>query len=525
MAANKPTAVPLPKDPRYDGFVRRYAHDLPRFAVEVCGIVPTWQQLEFFESIQRPGSRTSVSSGHGTGKTQAFAIAVWWHLTCYPFSNTILSSPKLDIVLSGVRKYAADIHTLVQSGAHAWISPHVVVSPKSIFIRSFKMQWWCQAKTAPAGKPEAMAGEHRKFLLWLVDECSGVDDKVMGVVLGSLTEEWNRIALASQPTRATGLFYDTHHKLSESRGGVWRNIVMNSEESPLVSDGFIAEKIVQYCGREDPQYMIKVRGMFPDNLEGQLLSRSQLERILNKANCIPPTEDWGWAILVDVAAGEFRDKSVVALAKISGYGQFHEARPRRMHVVKVPVMSSSIQPTALIGEVAALAGRYPRATILIDCGGLGLSVYKRLDELGVPNLVKVLWGDHCWKKALKDQFYNQRAQGMVSFAKAVANVQVSIAPGAFNTSSDVSEFLDQHRVPYHFNDRAQYVIASKKSKEWGDLPSPDALDAMSFGFLESATYVPMEEGAADDPSGVRTAVDRMRARLAELAEAAGEQSA
>lgn len=519
MRAPKPTQVPLPKHPQYAAFVQRYANDLPRFCVEVCGITPTWQQLEFMESLQRPGSRTSVASGHGTGKTQIFAVAVWWHLTCYPMSNTILSAPKLDVVLSGVRKYAADIHSQVQGGKFGWIADYVVIVHKSIYIRGYKAQWWCAAKTAPAGKPEAMAGEHRKFLLWLLDESSGIDDAVFGVILGSLTEEWNRIALASQGTRASGVFYDTHHKLSERRGGVWRTITMNSEESPLVSDAFIEEKLKQYGGRDDPQYQIKVRGIFPDKLEGQLLARAQLERCLNRRSCIPVGADWGWLLLVDVAAGEFRDKSVVVQAKVSGYGQHHEARARRMHVQRVPIMSNRIQPTELVGRIVELQGLMPRCTILVDCGGLGLSVYKRLVELGLTNVVKVLWGDHCWRTELQESYFNQRAHAMVSMAKAAQHDQLTFEPGCFNSQADETEFLDQHRVPYHFDDKARYVIASKGSKEWGSLPSPDCLDSVSFGFLEGARYVPVDDNqAAEEAASVGDAVRRMRERMAALAQ-------
>lgn len=515
--------VQLLDDPRYMPFVERYALDLPRFAIEVCGVAPTDQQMEFFDSVQRVGSRTSVASGHGTGKTAAAAVVCWWHLTTHAYSNTILSGPKMEIVLSGVRKYFADFKSQIEAGPQAWIAGHVFIAHKMFYVRGYKMQWWVQAKTAPAGKPEAIAGEHRTRLLWLLDEASGIDDKIMQVILGSLTQEWNRIALMSQPTRGTGFFYDTHHRLNDRRGGNWRSITMNGEESPLVSDSYILEKRMAYGGREDSQYQIKVRGMFPDRLDGQLLSRAQIEGCLNKANSIPVGDDWGNVVLVDVGAGEYRDKSVVIEAKVSGAGQFHEAAPRRMHVVRVPVMSNRIQPTALIGEIVQIAGRLANATILIDCGGLGLGVYKRLDELGVPGLVKVYWGKPCWRRALQDQYFNQRAHGMVAAAKAMIHGQLTIAPNAFKSSTDVTEFLDQHRVPYHFNDRAQYVIESKGSKEWEGLPSPDVFDALAFGFLESATYIPCNDGNDRAEAGsVNAAVERMKALIASRAQGANE---
>ncbi|WP_279715745.1 hypothetical protein [Chelonobacter oris] len=38
------------------------------------------------------------------------------------------------------------------------------------------------------------------------------------------------------------IFYETHHGLSVSFGGVWVNFTLNSEESPIVSLDFLREK-------------------------------------------------------------------------------------------------------------------------------------------------------------------------------------------------------------------------------------------------------------------------------------------
>jgi hypothetical protein len=500
--------------------------DLPRFVVEVLGQTPTWQQMELYESVQRPGSRTSVSSGHGSGKTAAMAAVAWWMLTTYVNSNTILSGPKLEILLSGVRKYFSDYVPFVESGPYGWIVKYIVIAHKTIYIRGFKSQWWITAKTAPSGKPEAIAGEHRRHLTWLLDESSGVDDKIMGVILGSLTEEWNRIALMSQPTRASGFFYDTHHRLSEKRGGAWRSITMSSEESPLVSDGFIAEKLMQYGGRDDPQYQIKVLGQFPENLEGQLLSRKALENCVAKPSVMKKTDEWGWVVSVDVAAGEERDKSVVMVSKVSGRGQFHEAVPRKVHVQDIPICSSTIQPTSLIGEIIRIAAMYPNCIVLVDAVGMGLFVYKKLEELGLPGLIKVNWGAPCWLRTMKETFFNQRAQAMVCAARAAIHGNLSIEEKAFQDMRTRNEFLDQSRIPYHFTDLGQYKIEPKGSKDWEGIPSPDMFDALSFNFLESAIYIPSADSASgkDDSGAVDAAVERMKARRAALKKAAEDQT-
>ena len=91
-------AMRLLDDPRYLPFAARYAFSLARFAAEVVGMMPTHQQLELLDSVSPPGSRTSVRSGHGSGKSRSLAVIALWHLLCYPKSNTMITAPKIEQV-------------------------------------------------------------------------------------------------------------------------------------------------------------------------------------------------------------------------------------------------------------------------------------------------------------------------------------------------------------------------------------------------------------------------------------------
>lgn len=507
--------------PEYAAFVERYSFDLVRFATEVIGLVPTDQQIQMFESVENSGSRTSVASGHGTGKTSGFSIIALWHLLCYYNSNSIISAPKLATVHDGVWKEFADQKNAILSGPHAWIAEFFQIESERVFVVGHKLSWWIVCKTAPRGSPENLAGAHRDWLLWLIDEASGVPDENFGVIGGSLTDARNRIICASQPTRNGGAFYNQHHSLSVGRGGVWNNLTFNSEESPLVSDAFLIEKRREYGGVSDPQYQIKVLGKFPENLVGQLLSRSALEAVIGPKSCIPPGAEFGWVLLVDVGAGEYRDKSVVIVAKVFGNGQPHELDARRVHVDRIPICSNTISETALIGEVMQIAGKLSNCTIVVDGGGIGGPMIKRMNELGLTGVVKVLWGNPCFKKSLKEVFFNQRAQAMVTIARATKAGQLSIDPQAFTDSRFKTEMLDQgSRIPYHFNDKAQYVIESKRSKEWEGLPSPDIWDALSFAYLEDCTYITSDAEVVGQASTRRE--DAVNSLEAALAAALGE---
>src|SRR5206468_3054915 len=101
-------------------------------------------------------------------------------------------------------------------------------------------------------------------------------------------------------------------------------------------------------------------------------------------------------------------------------------------------------------------------------GGIGGPLIKRMqNDHGMTNVIKIMWGAPCFKVSLKEVFFNQRAQAMVTVARAVKAGFLTIAANAFADSRHLSEMLDQgSRIPYHFNDKAQYVIESKRSTEW-----------------------------------------------------------
>jgi hypothetical protein len=152
--------------------------------------------------------------------------------------------------------------------------------------------------------------------MWLCDEASGIPDANFGTIGGSLTDANNRMVLASQPTRAAGFFRETHHSMSRANGGPWTSLVFNSEDSPLVSDQFILDKLLEYGGDDSPEYQIKVQGRFPKFSDKYLLSRRMIERLIaTETRAIADDEPYGNFLIIDVAAGVFRDKTVVTHAR------------------------------------------------------------------------------------------------------------------------------------------------------------------------------------------------------------------
>jgi hypothetical protein len=296
------------------------------------------------------------------------------------------------------------------------------------------------------------------------------------------------MAIASQPTRSTGFFYETHHKLSRAEGGVWNNLIFNSEFSPIVSAAFIAEKRSQYTEEE---YAIKVQGRFPENSSKYLIGPQAIENCIGRS-VIRPGDAWGWILPVDVSGGGWRDESVIPVLQVVGMGE-HGPDARRAQLTGVALNSNSQDPAQLHGVIAEEASRRNNANAMVDADGMGLIVCKQLDLQGFSNYRKVKWGRPNFAKELKDRYFNQRAQAICGLSRAVQE-------GRFGVDTTVPKsFLKKmvtqgSRIPFHWNEKGQRVIMKKedmRAKE--NLPSPDVWDALSFAFLEDAHYSIAEE--------------------------------
>lgn len=495
-------------DPRYVPFAARYAFDLNRFAAEVVGMDPTHQQIELFDSVSPPGSRTTVRSGHGSGKSRSLAVIVLWHLLCYPKSNTMLTAPKIEQVRNIAWKEMADVLDLMRDkGGQPWIVDYVAFESERVYVKHFKAQWFAFAKTAPRGAPENMAGLHRDWYLIVADESSGIPDPNYAVMTGALTDRRNRMLLLSQPTRPSGFFYETHNKLAAHNGGVWNSIRMDSRDSPLVSSAFIEEKREEYTEQE---FTIKVLGEFPESRDDYLLGRAVSEDCFNRS-VIPDGTGYGLFLSCDVGAGEYRDKSIALVAKVAGYGDFGPDA-RRVQVVSVPISSNTRNLQSFTGDIFHLGAKLESVTTLVDAGGMGVAVCQGLETLGLPDVKRVKWGNPCFQKRNKDRFVNLRAQAMVHASRAAKEGRLGIAEGPWRR-----ELLDQmSRVPFHFDERARYAIAKKDDMRKQGLPSPDLWDAVCFCFLEDAIYNLCDPGVeAIGPA--ESAVKQAEAMFADVA--------
>lgn len=422
---------------------------------------------------------------HNTGKTRSAGIIALWHLLFFPESVTMFTAPQIGQLRLLVWKEIEICLARMKTGKLKWLADYVTVLAEKVYVKGFAKTWHVIAKTAPKHQPTNIAGQHGEWYLFWGDEAGGVDDKVLETAMGALTHANNRAVLTSQPVKPTGFFFDTHHKLSTTAGGVWNALVFNSELSPLVSKKTILEMLQKYGSRDDPGYMIRVRGLFPDLANEFLITRGAAAAIYN-GRCLDDEttfHDYGYFISVDVGGGVGRDDSVVLVAKVWGEAQWGK-RARRIEVVEIPLCKNKDDLHEMTGVIDEMLVKYSNATILIDANGAGSGLAQNLTSKGIP-YKKINWGGTCFQKSNREMYKNKRSQAYVCLKRAVDQGRIKILVPKYRKK--LEEQITQ--VPYVFDDESRYKVLSKEQMKLRGIKSPDLGDALAFLFLEGTHYV------------------------------------
>lgn len=491
-------------DPRWRDMVIRYRYDWATAVVELFGIIPSWQQELILQSVQEYRSKTTVTSGHGTGKSSLTGMMLLIYMLMFPDARVIIVANKIGQVKTGVFKYVKT-YWLELIKRHPWLQNHFVLTDTMFYEKSRKGIWQVICKGFRPGNEESLAGEHADNILLILDEASGISDKAISIMMGALTQGDNRMLMMSQPTRPSGYFYDSHHRFALAPGnkyGLWNAIVLNSEESPLVTIDFIREKLVEYGGRDSLEYMVKVLGCFPRNISGYLLGRDECDRAARRKVYLE--KGWGWVATADVGNG--RDKSILNICRVSGHGD-----ARRVVSFKLVEMPGTMDPISFGDFIAneCTQERYPGITIAVDGDGVGSATLKQLERRSV-NAVNIRWGQPPFSKKMRERFKNQRAWANIMAADAIRSGRMRI---------DASQHTAEQgsKIPYYMDEMGRIMMVPKpQMRQKLNIKSPDRWDTYCFIFLIG--YRPAEaeidEGMADFAESKLKELEELDALLA-----------
>ena len=214
-------------------FVLRYRDDPVLFVKEVLGATPYDYQSEFLEAIANGERKMSVRSGHGTGKSTSASWAMLWYVLLR-FPNKVVvtaptSSQLFDALFAELKRWINELPPNLQQLLN--------VKSDRVELTAAASEAFISARTSRAETPEALAGVHSENVLLVVDEASGVPEKVFEAAAGSMSGHNATTLLLSNPTRSSGTFYESQTRMAKS----WWTRRWSCVDSPLVSDEFVEE--------------------------------------------------------------------------------------------------------------------------------------------------------------------------------------------------------------------------------------------------------------------------------------------
>jgi len=450
---------------RLDFFKQRipaYRKDVALFAKEQFGFnSDDWQKAVFADVVT--DNRVSVKSGQGVGKTAATAIIVLWFLTCFPYPRIVATAPTKqqlnDVLWSEVAKWQEKSPVLKR--ILKWTKTY-------IYMKGYEKRWFAVARTAT--KPENMQGFHEDNMLFIVDEASGVADAIMEAILGTLSGENNKLLMLGNPTKTSGVFYDSHTR----DRSLYKCHTVNSETVSRVNKANI-EGLKRKYGENSNVVRVRVYGEFPMQEDDVFIPLSLIEKSI-----MTDFDEDEKVFQIDIGCDVARfgdDKTVIGYRvgrKAEIYKKFHGQ----------DTMKTAKMVANLGLELMEKHKHIKCIPIKVDDGGVGGGVVDKLRELkrDYPKryswmmIVPVHFG-----MPIKHKYYSDTTTYMMSVVRdLISDVDEDGNPKEVElilpNDSDLVGQLSCRKYDFKGNGK-QYVESKKDMKERG-LTSPDEADCI-----------------------------------------------
>jgi len=437
----------------YIDFIDKYRDQPVLFVKDILQVHPDPWQAQFLEHIANGERKISVRSGHGTGKSTAASWAMVWYLTtrfpCKIVVTAPTSSQLFDALFAELKSWIRNLPP--------YIGDLFEVTTDRVVLKSAPSEAFISARTARAETPEALAGVHSQNVLLVCDEASGIDEKVFEAASGSMSGHSATTVLLGNPTRSSGLFYDTHHRVKAD----WRTMHVSCIKSPRVSAEFVREMEVKY-GEDSNQFRVRVLGEFPLTEDNTVIPATSIESAQTRDLETDPDVIPVWGL--DVARFG-ADSSVLAV--------------RHGNAITELTSWKGLSLMELTGRVVdkynKLIPRQRPAEILVDSIGLGGGVVDRLQELDLP-VRGINVGE---ASSMSATYLNLRAELWFKLKDWLSAKDCKLP-------KDSQLFSELVSPRYQFTSSGKMKIESKDEMRKRGLPSPDKADAICLTLASDA---------------------------------------
>lgn len=199
-------------------WLKRWHRDPLAYVIECVGDLPTHQQAEILKALQRHNF-VAVKSGHGIGKTRLEGwVANWWLDT--RGLRVPITGPAGDQLNNVVFPEVIDVNARKMP----WLSRQYDSTSEELYYKAARESWRAILRTTRQDNDDALQGFHR--VLFILDEGSGIRDKIFEVAEGAFGDPDNYALMMGNPTRLSGYMHNVFHHRS-----YWYTMSFSSEDT------------------------------------------------------------------------------------------------------------------------------------------------------------------------------------------------------------------------------------------------------------------------------------------------------
>ncbi len=352
----------------------------------------------------------------------------------------------------------------------------------------------CDRRNAVTGQKTVEASPPHN-VIWLMPwRARSPDRSTAAANVASYSVSWPRICSAisatanvkmsgasENPTRASGFFFDTHHKMRSS----WRTWRVSCEDVPR-AQGHIKD-IADTYGRDSNRYRVRVLGEFPTRDDDTVIPLELVEAAVNRK--VTPLAYWPiWGC--DVA--RFGDDRTVLAKRAANV------------LLEPPIEWRNLDTTQVAGRIKAeidktKADMRPKE-IRIDVIGYGAGVVDQLVRVvRLPDIgISVVGVNVAESASSSDEYHRLRDELYFRGRKWFEQRDCTIPAGCETLIAELTA------PTYDFTVNGKKIVERKDEMKKRGLRSPDCADALLLTFSAHPQPREPERRYRDEGSSERT---------------------
>lgn len=458
--SNKPFSVVV-------DLIDLYWDDPVSFAEDMLDFVPDeWQRAAMIDVAHHP--RTSIRSGQGVGKTAFEAALILWFLSCRPNPKVVCTAPTRQ-----------QLHDVLWAEVAKWLEKSKVKNflkwtKTKIYMIGHEERWFATARTAT--KPENMQGFHEDYMLFIVDEAPGVADPIMEAILGTLSGPENKLLMCGNPTRTSGVFYDSHNK----DRALYRTHKVDSRDSKRTSKENI-DMLIRKYGADSDVVRVRVYGEFPKAEADAFIALELVELVAGNH-----IEVKGDTLHLGVDVARFGGDETVIAPRIG----------MKVFELRCYQKQGTMETTGWVIQTAKeFLEKYPdlqNVKIKVDDSGVGGGVTDRLREVieeeGLTNWTAIPVNNGSRPSDDEEEHYENA--GTEAWAVVRTLLQECFTkymqgePVEIELPNDERLITQLTQRKYRMTSRGKIALERKEDMKKRGLDSPDRADAVVLSFYQ-----------------------------------------